>query len=536
MKEIDLYDYQIEAVEELRGKMAGGSKNLVLCAPTGSGKTVMATYLIKAAHEKRRRAIFICDRIALINQTSRTLDQYGIPHGVIQAQHWRSRLHERVQVASAQTLERRKWSTDYDLIIVDECHSARESIGKVLAKRETFAIGLTATPFTEGMAETWDDIVSVTTTNQLIQDKRLCPFVVYAPAAIDMEGAEEKAGEWTDRAAEERGLRVVGDVVVNYSKFAWGKKFICFGATIRHCEVLREQFMASGIRTELYVATTTDAERTMILEEYRKPDSKIRGLISVGALAKGFDVPDVSCVIICRPLKSSFAEHIQILGRGLRWDPQDEGKVCVVIDHAENTLRFGARMADFFQNSTKELLPKRSKKSKVKEYDPTLSYEIGDRVRLGPATYVAVRRVRPCEVPGISDAWDREAKPEKEWRKCPNCAAVLPPAPSCAACGHEFPKKAIIHEPGELVAVQYAAGLLDDQIRWWSELQGWAQRNIRGNARAWASYRFQERFGIPVPAKVKEIGSAAPGGEVSRWAQGKKMQYIIRHVKRKVNK
>ncbi|MFW6083760.1 MAG: Hint domain-containing homing endonuclease, partial [Gemmatimonadota bacterium] len=50
-----------------------------------SGKTVMAAYIMRAAADRKTRCIFICDRIALINQTSRLFDDYDIPHGIIQA-------------------------------------------------------------------------------------------------------------------------------------------------------------------------------------------------------------------------------------------------------------------------------------------------------------------------------------------------------------------------------------------------------------------------------------------------------------------
>jgi hypothetical protein len=68
-----------------------------------------------------------------------------------------------------------------------------------------------------------------------------------------------------------------------------------------------------------------------MVEEFRKPDSYIRGLISVAALSKGFDVSDCGVIIMARPLRSSLSEHIQILGRGLRTHPGKEE--CIVLDH-----------------------------------------------------------------------------------------------------------------------------------------------------------------------------------------------------------
>ena len=121
MKDIQLYEFQSSAVEDVRNQIRAGQRNIVLAMPTGSGKTVIATYLLEECHNKMKRAIFVADRINLIDQTSAMLDEYGVPHGVIQAQHWRWRPWERIHVASAATLEKRAWPSDTDLIIVDEC-------------------------------------------------------------------------------------------------------------------------------------------------------------------------------------------------------------------------------------------------------------------------------------------------------------------------------------------------------------------------------------------------------------------------------
>ena len=48
MAELSLYDYQNEAIEELRKGFANGKRAQVLVSPTGSGKTEMAIALMAA--------------------------------------------------------------------------------------------------------------------------------------------------------------------------------------------------------------------------------------------------------------------------------------------------------------------------------------------------------------------------------------------------------------------------------------------------------------------------------------------------------
>lgn len=453
MKAIQLYDFQVASVEALRENIRNGIKNQVLAAPTGSGKTVIGSHLLDECLTKGKRGIFLCDRISLIDQTSAMLDDYGIPHGVIQAQHWRWQPHQKIQVASAATLEKRGWP-ECDLIIVDEAHTIRKHTADRIIGRDVIVIGLTATPFTKGMGKLYDAVVTVRTTNQLIDEKRLCPFTTFAASAPDMTGAKVVAGEWTDDAAEERSMPIVGDCVAEYLKHGNEKKFIAFGVSVRHCEEIQKQMLATGIQCELYTYHTGDEARAEMVREFRKTDSRIRGLISVAALAKGFDVPDVECIIMARPLKSSLAEHIQILGRGLRWDNANPDKRCVVLDHSGNMVRFWSQMCDFFENGCNEL-DDGTKKEKKK------------------------------------------AEPKaKEPMKCPKCAQVHNPLPACPACGFEYQKKAVPeHVAGELRELNNTASApREEKQQWWSELRFVAKE--RGYKEGWAAHKYREKFGV----------------------------------------
>jgi DNA repair protein RadD len=170
-----------------------------------------------------------------------------------------------------------------------------------------------------------------------------------------MSGAETSGGEWTDRAAGERGMEIIGDVVSEWHKHGEGRKTIVFGATIAHCEELCRQFVESGVMAAVFTSDTSKSEREDLLKEYRKPDSTLRVLISVEALAKGFDVQDVGCVVDCRPLRKSLSTAIQMWGRGLRASPETGKKDCLLLDHSGNILRFAEDFTDIFYNGLAEL-------------------------------------------------------------------------------------------------------------------------------------------------------------------------------------
>jgi superfamily II DNA or RNA helicase len=405
--EIALRPYQLDAVERVRELIRQGKKNIILCAPTGSGKTVVGSYLINESQRKMRRSCFVVDRVTLINQTSETFDRYGVDHGVVQADNPRYRPWKRVQVCSSQTLARRKWP-DADLIIVDEAHTLSKVVADRIKPRDVVTIGLTATPFTKGLGKNYDALVNVTTTNRLIADGFLSDYRIYSAVEPNMEGVRIVAGEWEEAETSRRALQVVGDVVAEYEKHGEGRKFIACSVDVAHAEELARQFNAAGIRVETYTYKTSDQQREEIVREFRKDNSYIRGLISPVALTKGFDVPDVSCIIMARPLRNSLAEHIQFFGRGLRIHP---GKVdCVVLDHSGNCKRFEHEWTEFFETGALELDDGKPKpKSKKKD-------------REAPALI-----------------------------KCPQCTRLHPAGPRCPACGHEYPRKVTVgHVEGTL--------------------------------------------------------------------------------------
>ena len=189
-----LRDYQINCVERLREGVRNGHRSQILVASVGSGKTVIASYLLSEARNKKSVAWFVCDRVSLIDQTSATLDRYGVPHGVIQADHWRWRPYEYVQVISAQTLARRNIENKPNLIIIDEAHCVFKSITQIIDKyKDATVIGLTATPFTKGLSKIYSNVVNTVTTDQLINDGWLVPVKMFvAKSEMDMRGAAVK--------------------------------------------------------------------------------------------------------------------------------------------------------------------------------------------------------------------------------------------------------------------------------------------------------------------------------------------------------
>ena len=119
---LQLYPHQAAGIEATRQAARAGHKRQILCAPTGSGKTECAIYLLDEARKRGSRVAFIVDSIPLVRQTHNRLSLYGIPHGIAQGRKNTRGGGEKVQVWSAQTAEARNLiKRGIDLVIFDEC-------------------------------------------------------------------------------------------------------------------------------------------------------------------------------------------------------------------------------------------------------------------------------------------------------------------------------------------------------------------------------------------------------------------------------
>ena len=483
---VQLRDYQSAAFEQAREAIREGARRLLIVAPTGSGKTVLASALMEMTREKGNRAAFVVDRLSLIEQSSETFDRYGLNHGVIQGGHPRWAPAFPLQLCSIQTLARRRWPQS-DVDVFDEAHVLHKAHKKRMETDDSIVIGLTATPFTRGLGKWFDRVINVTTTRALIDQGWLAPYRIFSCAEPDMASVRVKStGEWDEGETSKKALEVVGDVVAEYLKHGEGRKFICSAVDTAHVEELQRQFIAAGINAATYTYKDDEEDRAETTREFRKPNSEIRGLITVTAASRGFDVPDVSCVIMARPLRKSMAEHIQLFGRGLRIH---EGKEdCLVLDHSGNCARFFEECEAFFDHGQDELCMGKKREKKA-------------------------------------------PKPkEKEPMKCPECRALHTPMPECPSCGHKYPARAAVqHVPGtlkELVAGGYRVELSRDI---WPQICGHVLTNRSGDAaRRMALALFKEMTGTWPLQDFHTTKPVPPGREVAGKLRAMQIAYAKR--------
>jgi superfamily II DNA or RNA helicase len=489
MQSLELREHQISVVDALREGFKRGHRSQLLYAPTGFGKTEVAIYLMKATAENYKRASMVLDRVVLVDQTSMRLTKYGIKHGVFQADHWMFDRHNRIQVCSAQTLERRSDFPEVDLMIVDECHIARKQTSDfILNNPHIKVIGLTATPFTKGLGDLYTNVVCGATTEDLVNKKWLTPLKVYIAKEIDMTGVKKVAGEWSADQVTERGMRITGDIVDEWIKKTheiYGKpmKTIVFCSGVAHGADLVEQFAIKGYNFVSISYKDNDDFKKAAIEDFAKPDTQINGLIATDILTRGFDVSDVMIGVSARPFSKSLSSHIQQMGRVMR---THEGKEFALwLDHSGNYIRFREDWDEIYEDGVRSL---RGKQEKAKK-EPT-----------------------------------EKIKSES---KCPSCGYLWPKnSDTCPACGHVRKRRNHVDSvAGELI--ELVAGVKarkDDKQIFYSELLYIAQqRSYNPN---WASHKYREKFGV-WPKGLADT-TIPPSINTQKWIRSKDIQWAKR--------
>lgn len=352
---LQLRPYQAQAIDDIVLGWQKGHRRQILCLPTGSGKSEIAVQMMQKIAAAGKRAAFVCDRITLAQQFSQRLTQYGVLHGLAQGSSTFGR-REPIQVCSAQTLEKRGFWPDLDLLIIDEAHTQRKATTEFTLRWGGHTVGLTATPMTQGLGKIYSKVINATTTNQLLADGWLAPLKMYAAEEIDMAGAGITAGEWRASEVRKRGSRIIGDIVSEWERMTNHElggpaKTLLFSADVAHGRQLCDAFQQAGYDFRQSSYRDDGAATAAMVSGFERGD--FTGLVSVEKFVKGFDVPDVKCIVGARPYRSSLAAVIQQMGRGMRRAPGKD--FCLYLDHAGNCEGWLDEIYDFWADGISRL-------------------------------------------------------------------------------------------------------------------------------------------------------------------------------------
>jgi len=495
---IVLHQFQQDAVAEIERHIAEGRRKLLLVAPTGGGKTVIASELIRRWIAQYRPVLFLAHRREIIMQTSAKLVANGVRHGIVMA-NVDPRPMEPVQVASIDTLHVRGVRSDAmdlppaDLLIFDEAHRARGRTREHLISLYPNAVllGMTATPCRgdgRGLGNIFDTMIECPQVAELILGGFLVKSRVYAPIDPDLKGVRVEKGDYVVGQLERRMNTdaLVGDIVEHWMKYGERRRTVVFAVGVEHSVHVRNEFIKAGVRAEHLDGNTPIAEREAILARLKFGETEI--VTNCMVLTEGWDMPVVGCCILARPTQQ-MGLYRQMIGRVLR--PDDGKSYAIVLDHSGAVYRHA--------------LPE-------DHVEWTLDVD-------GRAANPAQAR--------------RKAGLEPRLHECPACKAIMV-KPPCGACGWVPEPRArnIDFEEGQLGLVvggksraqQYTS---EQKFIWHQMLIGEALR--RGKNPYWARYLFRDKFGHERPSHWDRTAALEPTLEVANFVRSR----IIAFAKRK---
>jgi DNA repair protein RadD len=514
----ELRPYQQRAIDNLRTAASRGVKRVVLQAPTGAGKTLIASAIVASAMEKGKRVAFVVPAINLIDQTLHSFWKEDIRDvGVIQANHEATDWSRPVQICSVQTLNCRGVFPEVDVVIIDECHviygahkkwltvgrdedTALVEIPKpsgdvepcqmqvVKLRPPPLFVGLSATPWTKGLGKYYDELHVVATTQQMIDGidgvRYLSPFRCFATGHPDLSRVRIVAGEYHEgdlSGAMQKGA-LVADIIDTWKK-RWGKdKTLCFAVDCVHAKNIQERFQEEGVNAAYQDGTTPRIEREQIKEDFHSGLTPV--VVSVGTMIMGVDW-DVRCIIYARPTRSEM-RFVQAIGRGLRMaDGKDH---LMILDHSDTTERLGL-VTDIHHE------------------------ELDDGRKRAAATEAKEKEI-PLPKP------------------CPECAFLMPAkSRDCPNCGLHIARiSEIVEEDGELVEITAGErkkkpkepASMEKKRAWYAQLLWIAEE--RHYSPGFAAHKYKSKFGV-WPNEFKGTTAQVPSVVVRQWVKHEQIKW-----------
>lgn len=382
--------YQQEAVDATWNFLENDRGNGVVVLPTGTGKSLYIAEVCKRAmHESGGDA-----RIYILTHSKELVAQNhaemlgmwpDAPAGIYSAGLNKRDTKSNLIFGSIQSVHRRAFELQKcHLILVDEAQSIPRVTDTTWNKffadvrainGDVRVIGATATDFrldsgrlTEGKNRPFDKIIYEYSIVEAIEEGFLTAPVSRAGGVeIDTTGLHSRGGDFAANELEAVAVDPVTVEAIAEEMTAAGQTregWILFGAGVSHCMMLRAALRRRGVDCEGVFATEPAEynssggrpyDRDRFVEDFKQ--KKIKCLVSVKALAVGFNAKHVDLIGIARPTQS-VGLYIQIVGRGTRplyasgYDLETkEGRLagiqfglkpsCLVLDWGGNIRRHG---------------------------------------------------------------------------------------------------------------------------------------------------------------------------------------------------
>ena len=363
-----LREYQSRAVSDLFGwwtKHQGSDDIPLLVLPTAAGKSVICAEIVRQMFEQwpefHPRTVVLVPSKELAEQNAaklRALLPHTISVGFVSASLGTKKYNADVIVATIGSIHKAAHLLgNIKAVVIDEAHLVsqkasdagmyRTFLSKLGELCEFRTVGMTATPFrgngvwlTDGDEPLFTGIASRVSMRELLNAKFIAPLVPptkHIETRIDASHVGISNGDYKVGELSREVEKYLAKVAIEATRIASErKKWIAFTPSVANAESLSDKLNELGIVSAVVCGETPKQEREDLIRQFK--NHQIHCLVTVLALSVGFDVPDVDCIIWCRPTKSPVL-YVQGMGRGTRIaDGKDD---CLVLDFTDTVERLG---------------------------------------------------------------------------------------------------------------------------------------------------------------------------------------------------
>lgn len=365
-----LRDYQAEAVGEAIKGLTHYKKPFVIQAATGAGKSLI---IADICHKLDVPILILQPSKEILEQNFEKLLSYDpeIDAGIYSASKGLKEIKKFTFATIGSIYKKPEQFQHFKYVIIDECHGVdpKNLTGMLTSFLKAIGVtsvcGLTATPYriaNKFYTDEWGGLfytghlkminrISKTPffkkisykieTADLIEQGYLSPIKYYVETVDTSKLKVNSTGrDFTTDSMEKfwnnQRLRRIAQAVEFSNKNH--KKSLVFCSSIRQAENAMALIQSLNVGVALVTGTTPIKEREQIIADFKA--GTIKHLLNVGVFTTGFDVPELDCIILARPTMS-LALYYQMVGRGVRLDPNDPQKILTVYDLAGVVEKLG---------------------------------------------------------------------------------------------------------------------------------------------------------------------------------------------------
>ncbi len=488
-----LYEDQEKIVHDVREAYKQGIRRPIIQAPTGFGKTHVSHEILSLAVKKGKKTLFLCDRIALCEQTAQAFHKLGSRVGIIQ-QGYRGDTNPEILIASVQSIEKAPRLPEVDIIFRDEAHVMREYDKTIMTKYDNVLfVGMSATPWSRGLGAPgyYQKIIEGPSVQELIDRKRLTESEIWAPSKPDLEKVGIIGGEYNQKELGKVTAKRVGEVVDQWFKHGSGQQTMISAVNCADSIAITDKLQERGVNA-VHVDYKTKVDEMYkeggIIDQFKTEQIQI--LSSVFKLSIGIDLPNCTCLVFAAPTKS-LIRHIQFWGRGIR--AFSGKKYTTVIDMVGSIDALGKNTEPF--------------------------PNILDNGEKPPAQSTEYEKREKKYCTAVMEGGKVCGADKKGSRTCPVCGFTPTPLSNVEKINGELVR--ISREPTK-----------DEKLMWWRMFKGYAAK--KKYSKGWTWYKYKEKFGVH-PANSFQGSPLEPNQEVSNFIKHLEIKYHYKTKKKSLS-